>query len=71
LLARDPDYSAVYVELFTNGVDAHGHALRGDGITFTLGRGNEVCAVAAHSLLTLPSTQATCAVLCCDCFHTR
>jgi len=35
----DPDYSAAYVVL---GTDA---ALEGHGLTFTIGRGNEVCAV--------------------------
>jgi L-fuconate dehydratase len=40
----DPDYSAAYVILTTN--DA---ALEGHGLTFTIGRGNEVCAAAIHA----------------------
>ena len=41
----DPDYSAAYVVLHT---DAPG--LEGHGLTFTIGRGNELCvaAVARH-----------------------
>jgi L-fuconate dehydratase len=37
----DPDYSAAYVELRT---DAAG--LEGNGLTFTIGRGNELCVAA-------------------------
>ncbi|MCB1022115.1 MAG: L-fuconate dehydratase [Acidobacteria bacterium] len=44
----DPDYSAVYVVLRTN-VDG----LEGHGLTFTLGRGNEIVAAAAHSVARL------------------
>ncbi|HEX6685258.1 MAG TPA: enolase C-terminal domain-like protein [Candidatus Limnocylindrales bacterium] len=40
----DPDYSAAYVELMTDG------AVDGYGFTFTIGRGNEVCAAAIESL---------------------
>ena len=41
---RDPDYSAAYVILRTNaGVEGH-------GLTFTIGRGNEVCAAAIEAL---------------------
>jgi L-fuconate dehydratase len=40
----DPDYSAAYVILKTDG-DLEGH-----GLTFTIGRGNEVCAAAIHAL---------------------
>lgn len=40
----DPDYSAVYVVLETDG-GHHGH-----GLTFTIGRGNEVVAAAAKAL---------------------
>lgn len=41
-----PDYSATYVILHT---DAHdGHA--GHGLTFTIGRGNEICVAAVQSL---------------------
>ena len=39
----DPDYSAAYVILKTDG-DLEGH-----GLTFTIGRGNEVCAAAVHA----------------------
>jgi L-fuconate dehydratase len=41
----DPDYSAAYVVLRT---DAPG--LEGHGLTFTLGRGNELCVAAARAL---------------------
>src|ERR1051326_7502657 len=40
---KDPDYSAAYVILQTDG-DVEGH-----GFTFTIGRGNEVCAEALRS----------------------
>ncbi len=40
-----PDYSAAYVVLHT---DAEG--LEGHGLTFTIGRGNEICAAAVQSL---------------------
>ena len=40
----DPDYSAVYVTLETDS------DLRGYGIVFTLGRGNEICKVAVDKL---------------------
>jgi L-fuconate dehydratase len=40
----DPNYSAAYVILETN----HG-ALEGHGLTFTIGRGNEVCVTAIHA----------------------
>src|SRR6187455_2624874 len=36
----DPDYSAAYVILHTDG------GVEGHGLTFTIGRGNEVCAAA-------------------------
>ena len=39
----DPDYSAAYVILKTDGV------LEGHGLTFTIGRGNEVCAAAIEA----------------------
>lgn len=42
----DPDYSAAYVILKTN----HPDGLEGHGLTFTIGRGNEICATAIHSL---------------------
>ncbi len=44
----DPDYSAAYVVLHT---DAPG--LEGHGLTFTLGRGNELCVAAARALAPL------------------
>jgi L-fuconate dehydratase len=40
---KDPDYSAAYVILETGG------GLQGHGLTFTVGRGNEVCAAAIES----------------------
>jgi len=44
---KDPDYSAVYVILKTDeGVEGH-------GITFTLGRGNELCLAAVQSMAPL------------------
>src|SRR5918999_922858 len=39
----DPDYSAAYVILRTDA------ALEGHGLTFTIGRGNEVCALAIEA----------------------
>lgn len=41
----DPDYSAAYVILKTNDTSLEGH-----GLTFTLGRGNELCVAAIKSL---------------------
>ncbi len=40
----DPDYSAAYVVLETDG-DQEGH-----GLTFTIGRGNEICVLAIEAL---------------------
>ena len=40
----DPDYSAAYVVLETDR-DHEGH-----GLTFTIGRGNEICIAAIHAL---------------------
>src|SRR5918992_5330738 len=40
---QDPDYSAAYVILRTDA------ALEGHGLTFTIGRGNEVCALAIEA----------------------
>ena len=37
---KDPDYSAAYCILSTNG------GLEGHGLTFTLGRGTELCVTA-------------------------
>ncbi|HLI80179.1 MAG TPA: enolase C-terminal domain-like protein, partial [Candidatus Binataceae bacterium] len=45
----DPDYSATYVVLRTNNADK----LEGHGLTFTIGRGNEVCVAAALALAPL------------------
>ena len=42
---KDPDYSAAYVILKTNNPEIEGH-----GLTFTLGRGNELCIAAMKSL---------------------
>jgi L-fuconate dehydratase len=42
----DPDYSAAYVVLHTDADDG----LEGHGLTFTSGRGTEVCVAAAHAL---------------------
>jgi L-fuconate dehydratase len=44
---KDPDYSAAYVILHTDG----GH--EGHGFTFTIGRGNEVCAEAIRAFTPL------------------
>ncbi|MCY4306566.1 MAG: L-fuconate dehydratase [Aestuariivita sp.] len=41
----DPDYSAAYVILKTDTRDLEGH-----GLTFTIGRGNELCCSAIHSM---------------------
>jgi L-fuconate dehydratase len=43
----DPDYSAAYVILETAGGD------EGHGLTFTIGRGNEICVAAIHALSNL------------------
>src|SRR5437763_11046923 len=42
----DPDYSAAYVILRTDDP----RCLEGHGLTFTIGRGNELCCAAARSL---------------------
>ncbi len=44
-----PDYSAAYAIVETDA----GDGLIGHGMTFTIGRGNEVCAKAIESLSTL------------------
>jgi L-fuconate dehydratase len=41
----DPDYSAAYVVLKTDGPGIEGH-----GLTFTIGRGNQVCCAAIRAL---------------------
>ncbi|MCU0494328.1 MAG: L-fuconate dehydratase [Chloroflexaceae bacterium] len=43
---RDPDYSAAYVVLHTD----HPDGLEGHGLTFTIGRGNELCVAAIQTL---------------------
>jgi L-fuconate dehydratase len=43
---RDPDYSAAYVALETD----HPDGLTGHGLTFTIGRGTEVCVAAIEAL---------------------
>ena len=45
----DPDYSAAYVVVRTDA----GDGLEGHGLTFTIGRGNELCVAAAESLRSL------------------
>lgn len=45
----DPDYSATYVILRTDSAER----FEGHGLTFTIGRGNEVCVAAAHALAPL------------------
>jgi L-fuconate dehydratase len=42
----DPDYSAAYVVLHTDSLLGH----EGHGLTFTLGRGNEICLTAIEAL---------------------
>ncbi len=42
----DPDYSATYVTLTTD----HRDGLEGNGLTFTIGRGNEICVTAVQAL---------------------
>ncbi len=44
----DPDYSAAYAVLRTNVAGLEGH-----GLTFTIGRGNELCVAAIHALAPL------------------
>ena len=44
----DPDYSAAYVVLYTDHDGLEGH-----GLTFTLGRGTEICVAMIHSMLDL------------------
>jgi L-fuconate dehydratase len=46
----DPDYSAAYVVLGTDAVDALGQPLEGHGLTFTIGRGNDICCRAIEAL---------------------
>jgi L-fuconate dehydratase len=46
----DPDYSAAYVVLRTDAVNAQGGELSGHGFAFTIGRGNEVQVAAIEAL---------------------
>src|SRR5579864_9344441 len=46
---NDPDYSAAYIVLLTD----HPAGLEGHGLTFTIGRGNEVCVAAIRALAPL------------------
>ncbi len=46
---HDPDYSAAYVILYTDSPDG----FAGHGLTFTIGRGNEVCIAAIQALAPL------------------
>src|SRR5438270_13491243 len=45
----DPDYSAAYVVLHTDADDG----IEGHGLTFTIGRGNELCVAAVEALAPL------------------
>jgi L-fuconate dehydratase len=45
----DPDYSGAYVILHTD----NPHGLEGHGLTFTIGRGNEICVAAINALAPL------------------
>ncbi|HEV7993092.1 MAG TPA: L-fuconate dehydratase [Gemmatimonadaceae bacterium] len=45
----DPDYSATYVVLHTDA----GDGMEGHGLTFTIGRGNELCVAAVEALAPL------------------
>lgn len=45
----DPDYSAAYVILRTD----HPDGIEGHGLTFTIGRGNELCVAAIEALAPL------------------
>lgn len=45
---KDADYSAAYVVLETDGTDPGGDPLGGYGLTFTIGRGNDIVAEAAR-----------------------
>ena len=51
---KAPDYSAAYVILKTNSPDG----IEGHGLTFTIGRGNELCVAAINSLAYLVEGQS-------------
>ncbi|RIQ18971.1 enolase C-terminal domain-like protein [Jiangella rhizosphaerae] len=44
---KDGDYSAAYVVVHTDGTDTAGAPLTGHGLTFTIGRGNDIVVAAA------------------------
>ncbi len=46
----DPDYSAAYAVLSTDTPGPDGRRLEGHGLTFTIGRGNEICVAAIAAL---------------------
>lgn len=46
----DPDYSAAYVILQTDQAGPDGNSLEGHGLTFTIGRGNEIVCSAIEAL---------------------
>jgi L-fuconate dehydratase len=48
-MSPDPDYSAAYVILHTDAPDG----IEGHGLTFTIGRGNELCVAAVSALAPL------------------
>jgi len=50
----DPDYSAAYVILKTN----HPDGLEGHGLTFTIGRGNDICVQAIEAMTYLVKGQS-------------
>ena len=51
----DPDYSAAYVIIGTD----RGDGVEGHGLTFTIGRGNEVVVAGINALRPLASTSAS------------
>ena len=53
----DPDYSAAYVVLRTDARTHDGAPLEGYGLTFTIGRGNEIVCQAIRSLMPLVQGQ--------------
>ncbi|MBT9329874.1 enolase C-terminal domain-like protein [Paracidobacterium acidisoli] len=53
---KDPDYSAAYCILETN------HGLRGFGLTFTLGRGTELCVEALRYLAGFAKGRTLCSI---------
>src|SRR5262249_54439417 len=46
----DPDYSAAYVIVKTDAQIKNAIGLEGHGLTFTIGRGNELCVAAVEAL---------------------